>query len=219
MLALTLNLSRCLPIALSMALIVCPLWAQDAPRVMLRIEGVPREAHTATVGGRIYVDVDGIVLLLGATGDLRGNRLTVYLPERGRGNATPGLSPALVEAGIEYMAVVREWRRGIINATVNSTPFLVQWVDTQQRDAETKLAFVSAAANTDDDRSAITLLMNEARMIREFSDKYVEKRKESTGVFPEEIENDPLSQHILDCARGLAAMAGTRRFQDVAACH
>ena len=35
------------------------------------------------------------------------------------GNATPGpspaLAPALVTAGIEYMAVVREWRRGIIS--------------------------------------------------------------------------------------------------------
>jgi len=98
-------------------------------------------------------------------------------------------------------------------------PFVVQWVDTQQRDAESKLALVFAAASTDDDRSAIALLLNESRVIREFSDKYLEKRKESTGVFPDEIENDPLSQHILDCAWGLAAMAGRQRFQDVAACH
>lgn len=212
---MTLNLSRCLPIAL----IVFPLFAQDAPHVTLSVDGVPGEATTLTVRGKLYADVDAIVQLLGATQDRQGDRVVIYLPDRAPSDAATKLSPALIVAGVEFMTIVREWRQGIINATVNSTPFLVQWAGAHLRDADSKLALVSGAATTDGDRSAVELLLNESRMIRDFSDKYVEKRKDSVGVFPDEIENDPLSQQILDCARGMASMAATHQFQDVPACH
>ncbi len=212
---LILNLSRCL----ITALLACPMFAQDAPRVTLSVDGVPGEASTVTIQGKPYVDVDAIVQLLGATQDRHGNRVVIYLPDRAPSDLTTRLSPPLIVAGVEFMTLIREWRRGIIDATVNSTPFLAEWAGAQQRDADSKLALVSGAANTDGDRSAIELLLNESRMMREFSEKYVEKRKQSVGVFQDEIDNDPLSQQILDCARGMASMAATHEFQDVPACH
>jgi hypothetical protein len=36
---------------------------------------------------------------------------------------------------------------------------------------------------------------------------------------PESLDNDPLNQQILDCARGLASLAAGGQFQDVSACH
>jgi hypothetical protein len=210
-----LNPSLCLIIALSLS----PLLAQNAPRVTLSIDRVAGEADTAIVRNKLYVDIDAIVGLLGATQERQGNRVVIYLPDRSPSDSDTKLSRPLIVAGIELITIIREWRQGIINATVNSLPFMDQWAGAYPRNAESKLAFASAAASTDGDRNAVELLENESRMIHQFSDKYLEKRKELAGVFPDEIENDPLGKQILDCAQGMTMMVTTHQFQDVPACH
>ena len=210
-----LNSSRYLMVALSL----CPLLAQDAPRITLSIDRVDGEAGTVAVQGKLYVDIDAIVGLLGATQSRQENRVVVYLPDRSPAAPETKLSRPLIEAGIELIAFIREWRQGVVHATLNSSPFLEEWAAPYVRDADSKLALATAAASTDGDRRVVELLANESRMIRAFSDNYLAKRKTSTGVFSDEIEDDPLSKQILDCARGLAVMAGTHRFQDVPACH
>ena len=88
-----------------------------------------------------------------------------------------------------------------------------------QRTSNSKLALASAAATTESDRNGIALLTSELRFAKTFSDKYVELRKKGIGTFADALNNDPLSQQILTCAQGMAAMAASGRYQDVGSCH
>ncbi|QOY86711.1 hypothetical protein [Paludibaculum fermentans] len=182
---------------------------------------MPGEAPTVTVKGKVYVDLDTIVQLLGASQQRTGNRVIVRLPKRGAEDpdSEAKLSRPFIVAGIELMSTIREWRHMIITATAGSYPFLEDRAGPYGRNADSKLALVTGAAVTEADRSVLDLLNKETDLMRKFSDKYVGLRKASLGVLPEDVENDPLGLQILDCARGLSALAGSQRFQDVIACH
>jgi hypothetical protein len=93
------------------------------------------------------------------------------------------------------------------------------WVAGYRRTAESKLSLASAAVTTDSDRSGFTLLSNEFSKMQMLSDKYLALRKSLTYIAPDSLENDPLDQQLLNCARGLASMAGSGQFEDVAVCH
>ncbi|MGJ5815409.1 hypothetical protein [Paludibaculum fermentans] len=207
--AITFFLPLCLP-------------AQDAGRgSTLSVDGVPGEAATVTVKGKVYVDVDTLVQLLGASQQRAGSRVTVYLRNRGADDPDnqAKLSRPFIVAGIELMSTIREWRHMIITSTAGSVPFLEERAGPYGRNADSKLSLASTAAATDADRSVLDLLNKETDLMRKFNDKYVALRKSSLGVLPEAVENDPLGLQILECARGLAALAGSQRFQDVLACH
>lgn len=174
-----------------------------------------------TVKGKVYVDVDTVVHLLGASQQRTGNRVIVRLPKRGADDPDneAKLSRPFIVAGIELMSTIREWRHLIITATAGSIPFLEERAGPYGRNADNKLALASGAAVTEADRSVLNLLTAETELMRKFSDKYVGLRKASLGVIPETVENDPLGLQILDCARGLSALAGSQRYEDVLACH
>jgi hypothetical protein len=40
-----------------------------------------------------------------------------------------------------------------------------------------------------------------------------------TFISPDSVENDPLGEQVLSCARSLAALPVGGQFQDVAICH
>lgn len=187
----------------------------------LSVDGAPGEASTVTVKGKVYVDVDTVVQLLGATQQRTGNRVTLRLPKRGPDDpdSEAKLSRPFIVAGIELMSTIREWRHLIITATAGSYPFLEERATPYGRDADNKLALVSTAAVTEADRNVLNLLNMETELMRKFSDKYVGLRKASLGVIPEDVEKDPQGLQILDCVRGLAALAGSQRYEDVLACH
>lgn len=198
------------------------LLAQEAGQGnTLSVVGVPGEARTVTVRGKVYVDVDTLVQLLGATQERAGSRVLVHLRNREAEDPDRNakLSRPFIVASIELLGTIREWRHGIITATVRSYPFLEETAGPYLRNADNKLSLASAAASTDADRSMLDLLNKETDLMRQFSDKYVGLRKASLGVVPDAVENDTLGLQILECARGLGALAGAQRFQDVISCH
>ena len=101
------------------------------------------------------------------------------------------------------MTSIREWRTAIINAIQNSFPVTEVWVTPYRRTSTSKLALASAAATTESDRNGIALLTNELGFVKMFTDKYVERQKQGVGTFPDDLNDDPLSQQILTCAREL----------------
>lgn len=214
--------SLCSKLALITFLLPLCLPAQESGQAWtLSVDGVPGEAATVTVKGKVYVDVDTVVHLLGASQQRTGNRVIVRLPKRGADDPDneAKLSRPFIVAGIELMSTIREWRHLIITATAGSIPFLEERAGPYGRNADNKLALASGAAVTEADRSVLNLLTAETELMRKFSDKYVGLRKASLGVIPETVENDPLGLQILDCARGLSALAGSQRYEDVLACH
>jgi hypothetical protein len=93
------------------------------------------------------------------------------------------------------------------------------WVSTQHRLAEKNLALASAAASTDDDRSAFPLLSAEFNNMQTLSEQYVAARKQAAFISPDTFHSGPLEDQILSCARNFVSMTESHAFQDQPSCH
>ena len=195
----------------------------------LVLTGHPGELPVLETGGRSYVDIQALTRLANGTLSFRGNQIVLTLPTGGAG-ALPtnpetnqpgvsGFSKDFLKAGLEEMAVIREWRSALINAIRQGHPVTEDWVGTFRAQAQQNLRLVSVAASTDSDRNALQLLTNEFNNMKKLSNSFVEANKSRTYVSPNALENDPLGQKILDCAHSLAAMASNNQFVDDGSCH
>ena len=117
------------------------------------------------------------------------------------------------------MAVIREWRSALVNSIENNFPIQEDWVERYRGQADTSLGLASVAASTDSDRSAVKLLSNEFDNMKVLSVQLLAERKSMQHVSPEHLNDDPLNQKILTCARSLASMAVGGQFVDDASCH
>ena len=130
-----------------------------------------------------------------------------------------GFSKDFIKAGIEEMSVIREWRITLKDAIKRGYPVTEDWIDAYRARAEQSLRLVSLAATTESDKSTVPLLTNEFNNMKSLSGRFVEANKSRTYVSPESLDDDPLDQRILNCARGLAAMAANGQFTDDGSCH
>jgi hypothetical protein len=210
------------------ALLLVPQFglSQDTkPSGKLTIGGYSGEISVLQLNGRSYVGIEALARLTGSSVRFRADGIVLTLPGSGNGPTDsnqpppPRFSKDFLTAGIELMTSIREWRTAIINAIQNSFPVTEEWVTPYRRTCNSKLALASAAATTESDRSGIALLTNELGFVKMFSDKYVERRKQGIGTFSDDLDNDPLSQQILTCAQGMAALAASGQYQDVGSCH
>jgi len=195
----------------------------------LVLTGHPGELPVLETGGRSYVDIEALTRLANGTLSFRGNQIVLTLPTGGA--STPptnpeteqpgvsGFSKDFLKAGLEEMAVIREWRSALINAIRQGHPVTEDWVGTFRAQAQQNLRLVSLAASTDSDRNALQLLNNEFNNMKKLSDRFVEATKSRTYVSPNALESDPLGQKILNCAHALAAMASNNQFVDDGSCH
>jgi hypothetical protein len=55
--------------------------------------------------------------------------------------------------------------------------------------------------------------------MKQLSDRFLQANKSRTYIPPDSLNNDPLDQKILKCARSLAAMAAAGHFSDDGSCH
>ena len=195
----------------------------------LVLAGHPGELSVVEMGGRSYVDIEALTRLANGTLSFRGNQIVLTLPTGGA-SAPPsnpdtgqpgasGLSKDFLKAGLEEMAVIREWRSALINMIRQGQPVTEDWVGTFRRQAQQNLRFVSLAASNASARNALQLLTNEFNKMKKLSDRFVEANKARTYVPPNALESDPLDQRILNCAHSLAAMASNNQFVDDGSCH
>jgi len=215
-------------VVLFAALLLVPQLARSQdpkPSGKLIVDGYSGEISVLQLNGRSYVDIEAFARLTSSSMSFRTNSIVLTLPRSGNGTADrnppppPGFSKDFLSAAIELMTSIREWRTAIINAIQNSFPVTEEWVTPYQRTSNSKLALATTTATTESDRNGIALLTNELGFIKKFSDKYVELRKQGIGTFPDALNNDPLSQQILTCAQGMAAIAASGQYQDVGSCH
>ena len=191
----------------------------------LTIAGHPGEALLLQVNGKSYIDIETLARLTQGTLSFKTNQTILTLPPPDAAAPAPaphavaGFSRAFTQAGIEEMSVIREWRVAIVNAVRNNSPASEDWISTQHRLAEKNLALASAAASTDDDRSAYPLLSTEFNNMQSLSELYLAIRKQGTFISPDTFHSSPLEDQILSCARGFVAMTESHEFQDQPACH
>lgn len=193
----------------------------------LTVDGYSGQVPVIQVNGKSYVEIESLARLTGSSIAFRASQTILTLPASAANTPTPetnqpaksGFSKDFLRAGIEEMTVIREWRVALVNAIQNGYPVMDDWVARYRSTANSKLALASTALVTDSDRNGISLLTNEFGNMQKFSDKYLAMHTSRTYIPPDALDNDPLDQQILECARGLAALIVGGQFQDVAACH
>ena len=195
----------------------------------LIVNGQSGPVKIMEIDGRSYVDLESLARIGNGTLAFSGNQITLTLPSfaaRTASAAAPSSPPAntgfskeFLGASIEEMAVIREWRSALVNSLENNFPIREDWVDRYRGQASTSLGLASVAASTDSDRSAVQLLSNEFDNMKALSVKLLAERKAMHIVSPENLNDDPLNQKILTCARSLASMAVGGQFADDASCH
>lgn len=193
----------------------------------LTVDGYSGQIPVIQVNGKSYVEVESLARLTGSSMTFRANQTILTLPASAANTPTretnqsakSGFSKEFLRAGIEEMTVIREWRVAIVSAIQNNYPMTDDWAARYRSTADSKLALASTALVTDSDRNGISLLTNEFGNMQKFSDKYLAMHKSQTYVSPDSLDNDPLNQQILECARDLAALIVGGQFQDVPTCH
>jgi len=214
--------------AVSIALLTLPLNGDpQTPKTAstFTIAGHTGETQLLQVDGKSYVEVETLARLTGGTLSFKDNRtvLTLHPSDATEQGSTPpakaGFSRAFTEAGIEEMGVIREWRIAIVNAVQSNSPLAENWVSAQHRLAEKNLALASAAASTNDDRSAFPLLSAEFNNMQTLSDHYIATRDQASFISPDTFHSGPLEDQILSCARSYVSMTESHEFQDQPSCH
>jgi hypothetical protein len=209
--------------------------AGSAQNTSLAVSGHAGQAPVIRRNGRSYVDIEALARVTGATLGFLGSRIVLTLPAP---PATPapvvvaqapvpqpppepkGYSREFLRAGVEQMAVVREWRSALENAIRTNNPVEESWISYYRRTAQDKMAMTTASATTDSDRQALPLFQSAMGMVGQLSDRFLALRSTYTYVSPDSLDNDPLDRKILACAQGVASQAiPGGAFEDVSACH
>jgi hypothetical protein len=210
-------------VALSLPVLALTLAGQQNRTLI--VTGHSGEAAVAEMGGHSYVEIEALARLTGGSLNFNGTQIILTLPGSAASASTStqasssGFSKEFLRAGIEEMAVIREWRVTLRNAVQRGYPITEDWVGAFQARAEQSLRLVSLAAATESDKSAFQLLTNEFNNMKSLSGRFLEASRSRTYVAPDTLDNDPLDQRILNCARGLAAMAASGQFTDDGSCH
>jgi hypothetical protein len=191
---------------------------------LFTVAGHPGAAQILRINGKSYVEIEALARLTQGSLSFNANQTTLTLPaaDAEARAATPkkaGFSTVFVQASIEDLSLIREWRIAIVNAVLNNHPLAEEWVSAQHRQANKNLALASAAASTDDDRSAYPLLSAELNNMQKLSELYLAMRNQAAFISPDTFNNAPLEEQILTCARGFVSMTESHEFQDQSACH
>jgi hypothetical protein len=193
----------------------------------LAIAGQSGQAPVVQVNGKSYVDIESLARVTHGSLKFQGSQIVLTLPGTAAAAAappaqpekTPQLSGAFLQAEIEELTQIREWRAALVNAIENNYPVTDSWVARLRRSAEAKLQLATAAVSTDPDQKAALLLQNELTNMQQMSDQFLAMHTKANYIPPDSFEHNSLDDKILACSHALAAMAATKQYQDEISCH
>jgi hypothetical protein len=210
----------------ALLLLLPALGLSQAPQQKtLAVDGYPGHAPVIQVNGKSYVEIESLARLTGGSVTFQTNQITLKLAPSvanaapSQTDQPPKLSKGFLQAGIEEMAVIEEWRTAIVTAVQKNNPVAEDVLDGYRRNADSKLAVASTTVVSDADRNVFSFLKNEFGNTQKLSAQYLAMRKSLTFISPDSLDNDPLNQQILNCAQGLTSLTANGQFQDVASCH
>jgi hypothetical protein len=212
---------RFLGVLVSIPLLALTLVAQQTASLM--VSGQQGTAKVVQVQGHNYVDIEGLARLTNGSISFKGNQIVLNLPNVGPASSAapqppPGFSKDFLTAAVEAMTRVREWHAALRTAIERGVPLGTGWLDTYQAQAQDSLRLAAVAINTDSDKSAYPVLINEFNTMKSLNDKYVGMTKSMNYIDPNSLQSDPLDQKLLACGHSLSAMASARQFVDDGAC-
>jgi len=131
----------------------------------------------------------------------------------------PQLSVGYLNAEIDALSQIREWRAALAAAVQNNRPVTEGWVGGLRRATEAKVQLATAAATTEPDHRAVELLGNVFATMRQISDQFLLMHTQVNYTPPDSFDNNALDQKVQSCQAALASMAATKQFEDVPSCH
>ena len=191
------------------------------------LSGHSGQAPLIQLNGRPYVAVDALARLMSGSLSYQGNQITLTLTAAASTAsttplasqpATPEFSKDFLNATIETLSDIREWRSALLSSVQNGYPMTEAWMDDYRAQAAKNLRLTHIATTTNFDRNALQLLNKEFDHMQELDNKILTARKKLDYITPDSVKNDPLDQKILNCAHALAAMAASGEFQDNGSC-
>lgn len=218
-----------LPLALLGVLVAEGRTQSQQQEYTLTVNGHTGTAKVVQMNGHSYVDVDALARIANGSIAYQGSQILLTLPGTGgevSSNAAPtapqqntGFSKEFLQAGIEYMSEIREWRNTLANAISNGYPLSNDLFVSYRGQASSSLRMAQVAANTQADHNAAPLLANELHNMESLTNKYLKMRANLEFIDPNALNSDPVNQRIFACARSLAAMATSNQFMDDGSCH
>jgi hypothetical protein len=191
----------------------------------LIVNGHPGQAPVTQINGHPYVAVDALARLMNGSLAYQGSQITLTLPAANTQRSLPSttqrtssFSRDFLNASIETMSDVREWRSVVLAAVENEYRLTDASMDNYHAQAAKNLRFASVAATTDSDHKALEFLSKEVDRMQELSNRILAAHKNLAYVRRDALKNDSLDQKILKCAHALAAMTAGGEFQDDASC-
>jgi hypothetical protein len=215
------------PLILATLLVVPALTLSQAaqgPRTLI-VNGQPGHVNVVQMNGHSYVDLEALARVANGSLGFNGDVITLTLPgaastssPSANSPANTGFSRGFMNAGIEQMSAIREWRSALANAIQNGFPISEDWLAGYRGEATKALRLASVAVSTDSDRNAFQLLTNVFENMNKLSNNYVAARQSLKYISPDSLTNDPLNQKIVSCGHSLAAMAASGQFADDGSC-
>lgn len=198
----------------------------------LTVNGHTGMAKVVQMNGHSYVDVDALARIANGSIAYQESQISLMLPgasgyvSTSAAQAAPpaaqqnaGFSKEFLQAGIEYMSEIREWRNTLANAISNGYPLSDDLFASYRGQANTSLRMAQVAANTQADQNAAPLLANELHNMENLTNKYLKMRANLEFIDPNSLSSDPINQKIFACARSLSSMAARNQFMDDGSCH
>ena len=189
----------------------------------LAIVGQPDSIKIVQLNGGSYINIEDLARVTHGSLSFNADRILLTLPNQNPSisaeqRSRQGFSKGFLQAGIELMSTIREWRITIVNSIQNNAPVAREWVAELQRRAGKNLALAATARSTDDDGRGYSLLAAEYRNMQMSSDRFLDKRQKLQYIDPRSVDNDPLDKQILACAQSLSSMAAGNQFHDEPQC-
>lgn len=199
----------------------------------LVVNGNSGTAPVLQVSGRTYVDVEALARLANGSLSFSGNGIVLTIPaspasESGAAETPKAaddstLSRGFMKAGIEEMALLREWGAAVAYAIQNGYPIQEAWAANYQQKAAQGMSMAEVAATAGGDKDALQLLSNEYAGVRDWSNRLVAASKSMNtakySMSPGALREDPQSQKLINCWHFLGSMLSSGSFQDDSSCH
>ena len=199
----------------------------------LVINGQSGEVALLQMNNKMYLDLQRLAQISKGAISYEENRIVINLPcpsspsleKSGEAEQAANrlFSREFIRAGIEEIALMREWASTLANALQNGYPITENWVAGQRAQAQSGLAISSTAVSTDADRDGLQLLKREFENVQAWSNMLLASRKSldtaKYAISPDALRNDPLSQKIVSCAHHLGQMLASGTYQEDSSCH
>jgi hypothetical protein len=221
------QLLKCFVYVLSLGVIlsVSDTAAQDRSPKTLIINRATVDATVIQVGGRSYVDIEGLAQALRGSVTFDPSRVELTIPAAPAARApqdSPEMSNQFQQMAVVTLAEMREWRGAVAYMVATGMPVAGTWSQDDKDRIEEDIMKSALAVSTKADHQALHLLKQEFALHSEWADKVLGEREALQGarsVDPNALRKDQALAKISECGKFLSWMIVSGTFSDDPSCH